>query len=71
MIVMMAVCGSFRVPQTSAFPHDSPGFELLDFRAEVSSFFTILADFALILLDLLALPLELVDEIVLDDGESG
>lgn len=50
---------------------DPPRFELLDLRAEVSSFLAILADFAFIVLYLLALPLQLVDEVVFDDGESG
>lgn len=50
--------------------HDPPGFKLLDLRAEVSSFFTVLADLAFIIFYLLALCLQLVDEVVLDDRES-
>lgn len=48
-----------------------PRFQLLDLGAEVSSFFAVLADFAFIVLYLLALPLQLVDEVVFDDGQSG
>lgn len=50
---------------------DPPRFELLDLRAEVSSFLAVLADFAFVVLDLLAFSLQLVDEVVLYDGESG
>lgn len=60
------VCIELKYPSS-----DPPRFELLDLRAEVSSFFTVLADFAFVVLDLLTLSLQLVDEVVLYDGESG
>lgn len=50
--------------------HHLPCFELLDLGTEVSSFLTVLMDFALIVLYLLALPLQLVNEVVLDHRES-
>lgn len=46
---------------------DPPGFEVLDLGAEKSGFFAVLPDLSLVFLDLLALPLQLVDEVVLDD----
>lgn len=50
---------------------DPPGLEILDLGAEVSSFLSVLADFMFIVLNLLALSLQLVDEVVFDDGERG
>lgn len=49
---------------------DPPGLEVLDLGAEKSGFFAVLADLPLIFLNLLALPLQLVDEVVLDDGQG-
>lgn len=46
---------------------NKPGFEVLDLRAQESCFFPVLADLSLIFLNLLALPLQLVDKVVLDD----
>lgn len=60
-----------KVTQKSHLTCDQPCFELLDLRTEVSCFLAVLADFAFIVLYLLALPLQLVDEVVLDDGKSG
>lgn len=48
------------------FPH-TPCFEVLDLRAEVSSFHSVLGDFAFIIFYLLALSLQLVNKVVLDD----
>ncbi len=69
MINMYAGCP--RIKRKSHPSRDPPRFELLDLGAEVSSFLAVLADFAFIVLYLLALPLQLVDEVVFDDGESG
>lgn len=49
----------------------TPCFKVLDLRAEVSSFYSVLADFAFIIFYLLTLPLQLVNKVVLDDRESG
>lgn len=49
----------------------TPCFKVLDLRAEVSSFHSVLADFAFIVFYLLTLPLQLVNKVVLDDRESG
>lgn len=48
------------------FPH-TPGFEVLDLRAEVSGFHSVLGDFAFIIFYLLALSLQLVNKVVLND----
>lgn len=49
---------------------DPPVFKLLDLRAEVSGFFTVLADLAFVFFNLLTLRLQLADEVVLDYRES-
>lgn len=49
------------------FSPDTPCFEVLDLRAEVSSFHSVLGDFALVVFDLLALSLQLVNKVVLND----
>lgn len=49
----------------------SPASEFLDLGAEVGRLLTVLADLALVVLDLLCLPLQLVDEVVLDDRQRG
>ena len=48
-----------------------PGPQVLDLCAEVSGLFAVLADLALVVLDLLALPLQFVHQVVLDDGQRG
>lgn len=45
----------------------TPCFEVLDLRAEVSSFHSVLGDFAFIIFYLLALSLQLVNKVVLND----
>lgn len=52
------------------FP-STPRLQVLDLRAQVSSFHSVLGDFALIIFYLLALPLQLVNQVVLDDWERG
>ena len=53
------------------FSSPSPASELLDLGAEVGRLLTVLADLALVILDLLCLPLQLVDEVALDDRQRG
>lgn len=50
---------------------DSPGLQLLDFRAKVSGFLAVLADLPLVVFDLLALSLQLIDEVVFDHRQGG
>lgn len=46
---------------------DSPCLQLLDFRTEMRSFLAVLANFTLVIFYLLALSLQLIDEVVFDD----
>lgn len=50
---------------------DSPCLQLLDFRAEMRRFLTVLTNFTLVIFYLLALSLQLIDEVVFDNRQSG